>query len=911
MDVLVVMMSGADQTRSVYRRKSFVKKDTVELDGPQAPHFAEAGGGNRRILPRSVKTAKKNGAQNAPCRLTLFRRFIRCDAVTTGDQALTRIRTYRGEVSMRFIRRYVMAASYVLVFLGSAQAQLVKGACGSSNGADLTSSPTANLCSSGTASTVSGSGPWSWSCAGSNGGATAVCVASVKTASGGGTSFSGGKDPTVGLLPTASDGYANWSVAGLNAIPLTGAISGTTLTVRYSPSMALGAGQTISGSGIASGTQITAFGTGTGGTGTYTVNNSQTVASEAMTASGIPNRTKIYTTLSPNGKDDTKQINTALANCPAGQVVLLSTGVFKISSKSGGLVFDNSGCTLRGSGPGSQKNTGIMPVGQDNATSAVATACTLQTSTTIAFYCVDSTATQLIIYDRQLNLSVPVISVNGPTMPSGQGTAYNLASDAVQGAHSVTLTATPSPAINPGDLVFIDEDPSTNPGASPPKNRGDSNFNFTSFTSSSSGIGNLTGYGLRPAFRTGADVMEVRSATGTSVTFDTPLSYPIHTANHAQLTTYNSAFMRGIGIENMFIAFGSNGNIVFSGCAYCWVKNTESTWAFNPNIWIIGAFKNVIRDSFIHEMVSVVSGGGGYLTAIDGGASENLIENNIMWLGDKVDVMRGAGGGNVFSYNYTDDAFNFNDPSEPEAGVNAGHLIGSHLTLLEGNYGQNLTSDSYWGNELFTTHFRNWASAHRARAHQVAAYTYNSNGCILTTADLEGVAAVNVGAYAGGSGIGTGNGAAQNFVGNVLGRSGQTLTRGISGCVGPQTSFQEQVITSAQNNSDGNSLNMWNIGGFQNTYYGSRWVNTTISDAQIVRTDNFDFVTHAINCFSAGGTVHIACPTTTIPNSFYLSSEPAFFGSRMWPWVNPATGTTYTLPAMYCFQQNKMPTCLQ
>jgi hypothetical protein len=49
MDVLVLMMSGADQTWSVYRRKSFVKKDTVELAGPQAPHLAEAGGGNRRI----------------------------------------------------------------------------------------------------------------------------------------------------------------------------------------------------------------------------------------------------------------------------------------------------------------------------------------------------------------------------------------------------------------------------------------------------------------------------------------------------------------------------------------------------------------------------------------------------------------------------------------------------------------------------------------------------------------------------------------------------------------------------------------------------------------------------------------------------------------------------------------------
>ena len=139
------------------------------------------------------------------------------------------------------------------------------------------------------------------------------------------------KDPTVGLLPAASDGYANWSTAGLNAIPLTGSISGTTLTVSATPSGALGPGQTISGSGVASGTQITAFGTGTGGTGTYTVNNSQTVASEAMTASGIPNRTTIYTTLSPSGGDDTSAINTALSNCPPGQVVLLTTGVFRIS----------------------------------------------------------------------------------------------------------------------------------------------------------------------------------------------------------------------------------------------------------------------------------------------------------------------------------------------------------------------------------------------------------------------------------------------------------------------------------------------------------------------------------------------------------------------------------------------------
>ncbi len=53
----------------------------------------------------------------------------------------------------------------------------VHGMCGSSNGTTVSSSPTTNLCAIGTASSVSGSGPWYWSCTGSNGGSSANCSA--------------------------------------------------------------------------------------------------------------------------------------------------------------------------------------------------------------------------------------------------------------------------------------------------------------------------------------------------------------------------------------------------------------------------------------------------------------------------------------------------------------------------------------------------------------------------------------------------------------------------------------------------------------------------------------------------------------------------------------------------------------
>ena len=56
-------------------------------------------------------------------------------------------------------------------------APIISGACGSASGATFSAAPTTNLCLAGTASAVSGAGPWSWTCAGSNGGSTASCSA--------------------------------------------------------------------------------------------------------------------------------------------------------------------------------------------------------------------------------------------------------------------------------------------------------------------------------------------------------------------------------------------------------------------------------------------------------------------------------------------------------------------------------------------------------------------------------------------------------------------------------------------------------------------------------------------------------------------------------------------------------------
>jgi hypothetical protein len=52
----------------------------------------------------------------------------------------------------------------------------IDGACGPSNNVPTAAPPAAGLCASGTATAVTGTGPWNWSCIGSGGGATSTCM---------------------------------------------------------------------------------------------------------------------------------------------------------------------------------------------------------------------------------------------------------------------------------------------------------------------------------------------------------------------------------------------------------------------------------------------------------------------------------------------------------------------------------------------------------------------------------------------------------------------------------------------------------------------------------------------------------------------------------------------------------------
>ncbi len=77
---------------------------------------------------------------------------------------------------------------------------------------------------------------------------------------------------------------------------VTASISGATMTVSAVSSGRLAVGGTVSGVGVTAGTRITAFLTGTGGTGTYTVSVSQTVGSVSMNVTGLANAADVALT---------------------------------------------------------------------------------------------------------------------------------------------------------------------------------------------------------------------------------------------------------------------------------------------------------------------------------------------------------------------------------------------------------------------------------------------------------------------------------------------------------------------------------------------------------------------------------------------------------------------------------------
>ena len=743
-------------------------------------------------------------------------------------------------------------------------AQPVNGACGSSNGATVSTAPTANLCTAGTTSTVSGSGPWAWSCAGSNGGSTASCTDKLASTGSTGSTGSSGSDPTSGVLPSYDDAYANWKNAGL------------------------------------------------------------------QTVGGIPNRTTICATVNPlgGGKDDFTNIQNAINKCPAGEVVQLGAGAFTVHIAdlpiqiSTGVVLRGTGACTGTSSPYCQTSISVS----DGALAYTGGKCGASTSAEVT--CPNGGPALLLVapVSPDYNYSWAQCGNIGGPVGTGCGAA-TLAADAAQGQTKIQVSSTSTFSV--GQWVLIDEasgagwvaDPlnattgygsvwaasdwlssSGSPATgrvlwSKSKNGGGWDFG-SAYPYQASSVGCWYSYCDRPT----QEMHKIASigagpcpGTGCTLTFDDPLTVAFRQSGNHNAQVYSGpysnqsgtgspiSFLQYAGVENVSLLRAVNGGLEMEFCAYCWVKNVEVGDWYGGGINIERSVRSEFNSVYVHHCWNSVNNGGEYPIALDSASTEILVTNSITNFAGKGMVARAGGAGSVVSYNYQDDTMYDAESGIGDywvdMGVNASHYSGPHHVLFEGNWGDNLDNDHTHGNSTYITFFRNQGTGLRS--------PFTDPSINKAVNDYAGVG------YACGNGASTCSSnrpgplraagpSAYNywfgFVGNVLGTAKETTSAN-------GWTYQ----------GDWSVSRMWML-GWNDGPGGQDPHLTGAAGSYIFRHGDYDYVNGSIADWTSGY-------SHTLPNSFYSSAQPSFFGASgtkctyPWPWVTPTGSIPIQAPS--------------
>jgi hypothetical protein len=562
-------------------------------------------------------------------------------------------------------------------------------------------------------------------------------------------------------------------------------------------------------------------------------------------AGGIPTRTTVCSTLNPRGEtsDDTAQIQAAINACPAGQVVQLAAGTFLVNS--GNYLLINKGITLRGAGPGETtlaKTNGAKPFQE----------------------AVGAKPSPLIVVGPHLFSSSPD--------PSDIAASAGLTADAVKGEYAVTVAN--ATGFAPGQIVLLDE--ASAAGWQPdPQGRGKiwaspdwrvvwqkhdpaiqyvDDFAPDAFPTTPNTAGSWFSRTDRPT----AEVKQIASIAGSTITFTTPIHISYRASQAAQLSRYRRPHVMNAGVEDLKLVGGDAGNLRFQWAALSWARNVDNTQWHGEGFAIDRSFRIELREFYVHDAAWAQVGGGGYAISLSAGSAEILIENGIAVRANKVMVARSAGAGSVVGYNYVDMGYINTIGAWIELGLNASHMVGSHHVLFEGNYGQNADSDNTHGNSIYHTFFRNHLRGIRAP------FDNQAGGRINDAAQWRNGPKRGAGLMAYSYWM--------SFIGNVLGAEGQ-----MRGWV-YETKF-----------ADG-TPGIWLLGWDGVAPYP---IDARVA-ATALRHGNFDYVTNTVK-WDPG------IPTQTLPDSLYLKEKPAFFAAGRgytWPWVDPVGATKlHVLPA--------------
>ncbi len=377
--------------------------------------------------------------------------------------------------------------------------------------------------------------------------------------------------------------------------------------------------------------------------------------------------------------------------------------------------------------------------------------------------------------------------------------------------------------------------------------------------------------------RSGRGVVEgqiVTAINGLNVTISPGIRMPNIRASQSPGAWWgNSAtILQNTGLENLTIDFTPSGGasgIFLVNTTNCWIKGVRmlKTDAVGSNIFhifTVNAMKTTLADNYLYgppttQLVSI------YAFALHM-TSSSLVQNNVLHTNSAPLVPNSPYYGNVFAYNYFDNSQGASVVLHGMGGMN----------LYEGNNLANFSGDTIHASHAFETLFRNH---HDGRAHnpsqtetQAAVALYSNNRFF-------------------------------SLIGNVFGATNWST-------------YQTLLAHS--------TTSIYEF-GWQGTGSGSSVTNDANVSRTVMRWGNWDNVNNATRFVASEvptGIANFANPvpaSQTLPASFYLSAQPAWWGTPwstpQWPPIGPdvtagtltsSGGHAHKIPARLCFENTPL-----
>jgi hypothetical protein len=357
--------------------------------------------------------------------------------------------------------------------------------------------------------------------------------------------------------------------------------------------------------------------------------------------------------------------------------------------------------------------------------------------------------------------------------------------------------------------------------------------------------------------------VEVAGKEGAALLLATPLYLALDPALHAEAVKLSPAPVRGAGIEDLYVTGGIQTSIDVVNAAYSWVKNVESDKVLGRHMSIMGCYRCVVRDSFVHHARDYQSGAHAYGISLNSQTTDTLVENNVAYYLNKPIILEAAGGGNVVAYNYADDPILGQQPTWQEMAIDGTHCSHPFMTLFEGNWAPHIGASNTHGSASNLTFFRNHASTQARTVN----HTSNTNAIQLDAGML-----------------------GMNVLGNVLGRPGAGTRYGAE----PDPKKKDVYLASTVGWPP---PKIYMLGGWARDWAPQNFDPRV--EATLLRHGNFDYASNQVQWDPK-------IARKDLPPSLYLAAKPAFFGDLPWPFVDPLRQPMVgTLPAKARFDAMK------